>query len=159
MASPDERLRDLGLELPEPLAPVATYRMARRHGHTLWLSGHVCFALDGSGVIAGKVGGELSLDQGYQAARITTLHLLSTLRAAAGSLDAVHAILKVFGMVNAAPGFVQIPQVVDGCTDLLVDVFGEDAGKPARAAVGMAELPLGAAVEIDLVAALRGPEA
>src|SRR3712207_6260844 len=143
------------LDLPDPLSPVATYRMAKRHGDLLYLSGHVPFALDGSGVIAGKVGDELSLDEGYQAARITTLHLLSTLRAELGSLDAVAAVLKVTGMVNVAPGFTDIPKVIDGCTDLLVEVFGDDVGKPARAAVGMAELPMNAAVEIDLVAAAR----
>lgn len=155
MASPEDRLRELGIELPEPLAPVATYRMARRHGDTLYLSGHVPFALDGSGVIAGKLGGGLSLDEGYQAARIATLHLLSTARAESGSLDAVASVLKVSGMVNVVPGFTDLPKVVDGCTDLLVEVFGEEAGKPARAAVGLAELPLGAAVEVEMVAAVR----
>jgi enamine deaminase RidA (YjgF/YER057c/UK114 family) len=155
MPSPDERLRELGIELPEPLSPVATYRMAKRHGETLYLSGHVPFALDGSGVIAGKIGDSLSDDEGYQAARITTLHLMATLRGELGSLDAVAAVLKVFAMVNVVPGFTAIPKIADGCTDLLVDVFDDDAGKPARAAVGMAELPLGAAVEIDLVAAIR----
>src|SRR3712207_226303 len=126
MASPDDRLRELGIELPDPLSPVATYRMAKRDGDTIWLSGHVCFALDGSGVITGKVGGSLSIDEGYQAARLTTLHLLATLRAELGSLDAVAAVLKVFAMVNVAPGFVDIPRVADGCTDLLVEVFGDD---------------------------------
>ena len=155
MSPIDARLRELGIHLPEPLSPVATYRMAKRHGDTLYLSGHVPFALDGSGVITGKLGGGLSIDEGYQAARITTLHLMSTLRAELGSLDGVAAVLKVNGMVNAAPGFVDLPRVIDGCTDLLVGVFGDDVGKPARAAVGMAELPLGAAVEIDLVAAVR----
>ena len=155
MPSPEDRLRELGIELPDPLSPVATYRMAKWHGDLLYLSGHVCFALDGSGVIAGKVGDDLSDDEGYQAARLTTLHLLATLRGELGSLDAVAAVLKVFAMVNVAPGFTGIPKIADGCTDLLVDVFGDDVGKPARAAVGMAELPLGAAVEIDLVAAVR----
>jgi enamine deaminase RidA (YjgF/YER057c/UK114 family) len=155
-STPDERLRELGIDLPDPVSPIAGYRMAKRHGETIYLSGHVGFALDGSGVIAGKVGGELSPDEGYQAARITTLQLLSTLRAELGSLGAVASVLKVFAMVNVAPGFTAIPKVADGCTDLLVEVFGEEAGKPARAAVGMAELPLNAAVEIDLIAALSG---
>lgn len=155
MATPDERLRELGIELPDPLSPVATYRMARRHGDTVYLAGHVPFALDGSGVIGGKVGGDLSPDEGYQAARIATLHLLATLRAELGSLDAVDAVLKVFGMVNVASGFTDIPKVADGCTDLLVAVFGDETGKPARAAVGMAELPLGAAFEVDMIVAAR----
>ena len=155
-STPDDRLRELGIELPDPASPVATYRMAKRHGDTLYLSGHVGLALDGSGVIAGKVGADLSLDEGYQAARITTLQLLATLRSELGSLAAVASVLKVFAMVNAAPGFTDIPKVADGCTDLLVEVFGEEVGKPARAAVGMAELPLNAAVEIDLIAALSG---
>src|SRR3712207_1185441 len=143
------------LDLPDPQSPVATYQMAKRHGDLVYLSGHVCFALDGSGVIAGKLGDGLSLDEGYQAARITTLHLLSTLRAELGSLDNVASVLKVFAMVNRAPGLTDIPKVADGCTDLLVEVFGDEIGKPARSAVGMAGLPLNAAVEIDLIAAAR----
>jgi enamine deaminase RidA (YjgF/YER057c/UK114 family) len=103
----------------------------------------------------GKVGGDLSLDQGKQAARLTALSILATLQAELGDLDRIARVLKVFGMVNVAPGFNQAPSVVDGCSDLLVDVFGE-AGRHTRSAVGLAELPFDIVVEIELTARLRG---
>jgi enamine deaminase RidA (YjgF/YER057c/UK114 family) len=108
----------------------------------------------GAEVIRGKVGSNLSLDEGRRAARMTALSILATLDAELGDLDRIQRIVKVFGMVNVAPGFDQTPAVIDGCSDPLVEVFGE-AGRHTRSAVGLAELPFGIAVEIELTARLR----
>jgi enamine deaminase RidA (YjgF/YER057c/UK114 family) len=105
-------------------------------------------------VIQGKVGGTLSLEQGQAAARMTALSMLATLQSELGDLDRIARIIKVFGMVNCAPGFNQTPAVIDGCSDLLVELFG-DAGRHTRSAVGMAELPFDIAVEIELIARVR----
>jgi enamine deaminase RidA (YjgF/YER057c/UK114 family) len=153
MTRPDDRLTELGIELPDPLPPAGSYQMAKRHRDLIFLAGHIPVKTDGSGIWTGKVGGDVSPEDGAAAARLTGLHLLSTLRAEIGSLGSVWSILKVTGMVNTAPGFTAIPQVINGCSDLLVEVFGEEVGRHTRAAVGMAELPLGACVEIELVAA------
>ena len=110
--------------------------------------------INGENVIRGKVGGDLLLEEGRQAARATALSILATLRAELGDLDRIARIVKVFGMVNVAPGFNQTPAVIDGCSDLLVKVFGE-AGRHTRSAVGLAELPFDIAVEIELTARLR----
>jgi enamine deaminase RidA (YjgF/YER057c/UK114 family) len=105
-------------------------------------------------MVTGKVGGGLTLEDGRRAARMTALSILATLQAELGDLDRIDRIVKVFGMVNAAPGFNRTPAVIDGCSDLLVEVFGE-AGRHTRSAVGMAELPFDIAVEIELTARLR----
>jgi enamine deaminase RidA (YjgF/YER057c/UK114 family) len=109
----------------------------------------------GTEVVRGKVGGDLSLEQGRAAARTTALSILATLQMELGDLDRIERFIKVFGMVNVAPGFDQTPAVIDGCSDLLVEVYGE-AGRHTRSAVGLAELPFGIAVEIELTARLRG---
>ena len=106
-------------------------------------------------VITGKVGATVTLEQAREAARMTACSILATLRAELGDLDRVRRIVKVFGMVNVAPGFNRTPEVIDGCSDLLVEVFGE-AGRHTRSAVGLAELPFDIAVEIELVAAIDG---
>jgi enamine deaminase RidA (YjgF/YER057c/UK114 family) len=151
--TPDARLEDLGIDLPDLLPIGGNYRLARRHGDTVYVAGHVSAKLDRSGLIAGKVGSDVSLEQAREAARACALYMLATLRAELGSLEPVTAILKVFGMVNAAPGFVDEAKVLDGCTDQLVAVFGPEVGTPARVAIGVAELPLGAAVETDMIVA------
>jgi enamine deaminase RidA (YjgF/YER057c/UK114 family) len=102
----------------------------------------------------GKVGADLTVAEGQRAARMTALSILATLNAELGDLDRIQRVVKVFGMVNVAPGFDQMPAVIDGCSDLLVEVFG-DAGRHTRSAVGLAELPFGIAVEIELIAQLR----
>jgi enamine deaminase RidA (YjgF/YER057c/UK114 family) len=159
--TPEARLEQLGIVLPEQLPVLATYRLATRHRDTVYLAGHVSATLDRSALIRGKVGGDLTLEQAQEAARICALHMLSTLRAEIGSLDQVAQILKVFGMVNVASGFDdlaaggQLAKVLDGCTNQLAEIFGNDAGIPARVAVGMAELPLGAAVETEMTVALH----
>jgi enamine deaminase RidA (YjgF/YER057c/UK114 family) len=121
-------------------------------GGLVYVAGHG--PVNGQQIVTGKVGRDLTLEQGREAARMTGLSILATLRASLDSLDRVARIVKVFGMVNVAPGFNQTPAVIDGCSDLLVEVFG-DAGRHARSAVGMAELPLDIAVEVELVARLR----
>ncbi|MCU1455062.1 MAG: Translation initiation inhibitor [Acidimicrobiales bacterium] len=143
------RLDELGIVLPAAFAPAANYVPCSRSGSLLYVSGHGPMGDDG--MVVGKVGADLTLEQGVQAARSTALSLLATLLGELGDLDRVTRIVKVFGMVNAAPGFGQMPAVIDGCSDLLVEVFG-DAGRHARSAVGLAELPFGIAVEIELIA-------
>ena len=145
----DARLAELGIELPTPSSPAGDYVGAVRTGDLLFLSGAGPVRADGS-VITGKVGGTVDLPAAVEAARVTGLQLLATARRELGSLDAVRRVVKTFGMVNCAPGFNRTPQVIDGCSNLLVEVFG-DAGRGARSAVGMAELPFDISVEIELV--------
>ena len=151
---PEARLQELGIVLPEPLQVLGTYRLATRHRDTVYLAGHVSVELDGSDLITGKVGADLTMEQAQEAARTCALYMLSTLRAELGSLDQVAQILKVVGMVNTAPGFVLMAPVLDGCTNQLAEIFG-DAGIPARVAVGMA-LPMDVAVETEMTVALHG---
>ena len=147
--SVDDRLLELGIELPTASAPAGNYAGAVRTGSLLYLSGAGPARADG-GFVTGKVGRDLDVDAAVEAARLAGLQLLATMRAALGSLDRVRQVVKTFGMVNCAPGFNRTPQVIDGCSNLLVDVFG-DRGRGARSAVGMAELPFDIAVEIELV--------
>ena len=148
----DDRLQLLGIELPPLSPPVANYVACVLDDPLVYVGGHGPVA--GKEVVHGKVGGELSLEDGYRAARMTALSILATLKAELGDLDRIVRIIKVFGMVNAAPGFTQMPAVIDGCSDVLVDIFG-DAGRHTRSAVGLAELPFGIPVEIELVARTR----
>ena len=149
----EARLAELGIELPAAGEPVANYRMAVRTGNLLFVSGHGPAHRDGAKV-RGKVGVDLDLPEAREAARLVGVNLLATIRREVGSLDAVRRVVKVLGMVNCAPGFGQTPAVIDGCSDLLVDVFGPEAGSHARSAVGMAELPYGLAVEIEMIVEL-----
>jgi len=146
-----ERLRELGIVLPEPFPPAGNYLACVVDGETVHVGGHG--PIDGTTVIRGKVGGDLTLEEGRDAARLTALSILATLNAELG-LDRIARIVKVFGMVNVAPGFNQTPAVIDGCSDLLVQVFGE-SGRHTRSAVGLAELPFDIAVEIELIARLH----
>ena len=147
--SAETRLSELGIELPPPFAPVGSYVAARVSRGMLYVSGQGPAGPDG--MVTGKVGNSLTLQQGVAAARLVGLNLLAVMRAELGSLDRVAAIVKLLGMVNCAPGFSDTPTVINGCSDLLVEVFG-DAGRHARSAVGMAELPFDIAVEIELIA-------
>ena len=147
----EARLRELKIELPKPPEPMANYVRAKQVGNLLFVSGHgPAPDADGKRWI-GKVGGDLTLEEGYHAARLTGLNLLASVRATLGSLDRVKQIVKVLGMVNCAPGFDQTPRVINGCSDLFVEVFGKEAGQHTRAAVGMAELPNTIPVEIEMV--------
>ncbi len=148
-STPEERLAELGIELPEMPAPIANYVRAVRTGNLVFLSGHGPLRSDG-GYVTGKVGKDLSLEQGYAAARLTALALLSSLKGEIGELDRVKRVVRLFGMVNATPDFVDHSKVINGASDLLVDVLGE-RGRHVRAAVGMASLPIGLAVEIEMV--------
>jgi len=145
----EARLQQKNIELPAVGVPVANYVGAVRTGNLLFLSGA---GPDrewwGKG---GKVGKDLTVEEGYRAARSTGLNLLATARQALGSLDKVKRVVKVLGMVNSAPGFTDQPKVINGFSDLMVEVFGEAVGKHARSAVGMAELPFGIPVEVEMV--------
>ena len=143
----EDNLKQKSIALPPPVTPVANYVSAVRVGNLLFLSG----SGPDESTPRGKVGKELSLEQGYQAARATGLNLLATTRATLGSLDRVKRIVKVLGMVNSAPGFTDQPKVINGFSDLMVEVFGEAIGKHARSAVGMAELPFNIPVEIEMI--------
>ena len=144
-----DRLVELGLELPPVMPPAGNYVGCVRSGDLLHVGGHGPVA--GSRVIRGKVGDTVSLEQGREAARMTALSILATMNAELGDLDRVRRIVKVFGMVNVAPGFNQTPAVIDGASDLFVELFGE-RGRHTRSAVGLAELPFDIAVEIELIA-------
>ena len=147
-----ERLVELGIVLPTVSPPAGNYVGCVVVDGMVHVGGHG--PVGGPERFTGKVGGGLSLEDGYRAARATGLSILATLQAELGDLDRIERFVKVFGMVNVAPGFNRTPQVVDGCSDLLVEVFGE-AGRHTRSAVGMAELPFDIPVEIELIARLR----
>ncbi|HEY6085743.1 MAG TPA: RidA family protein [Nitrospira sp.] len=145
----EKKLKELGIELPEPPKPVATYVPAVRTGNLLFLSG-VLPMRNGQVAVSGKLGREVSLEQGMEAARLALVNALAIARQELGSLDRVVRVVKVVGHVASADGFTNQPQVLNGASDLLVSLFG-DAGRHARVAVGAAELPRGAAVEIELI--------
>lgn len=146
---PEAKLRELGIELSTPSAPVANYVNAVRTGNLIFLAGKGPLKTDGEN-ITGKVGDDLTIEQGYEAARITGINQLSVLKAELGNLNKVKRCIKVLGMVNAAPDFTDHPKVINGYSDLMVAVFGEK-GKHARAAVGMGSLPGNIAVEIEMI--------
>lgn len=143
----------LDIELPPAPPAAGNYQLAKRHKDLVFLSGHG--PIENGELITGKVGGDLSVEEGVHAARVTGLNLLATLKAQLDDLENVVSVLKLLGMVNAAPGFDELPTVINGCSDLMVEVFGEKVGKHARSAVGMAELPFGMAVEIEAIVAVR----
>lgn len=145
----EERLEELGIKLVTPNAPTANYLKAKRSGNRIYLSGHGPDKPDGSQVI-GKLGDDLTLEQGIEAARFTGISLLSSLKAEIGDLNKVRSVVKALGMVNADPSFTNHSQVINGFSDLMVEVFGEN-GKHARSAVGMSSLPSNIAVEIELI--------
>lgn len=146
----DEKIKQLGLELPPVSKPIANYVKYVRTGNLIFLAGHGPSKPDGTN-ITGKVGKELSIEQGYEAAKITALSLIATLKdALGGDLSKVKRIVKVNGYVNCLPDFTEHPKVINGCSDLLVTLFGEK-GKHARAAMGMVALPSNIAVEIEMI--------
>lgn len=148
-ASPEQKLVELGLTLPVTNAPIANYVPAVRTGNLIFLSGHIPRDAKGA-VIAGKVGRDANEKDANAAARTTALALLATLKKEIGDLAKVKRIVRVGGFVNAVDDFKAQPQIINGCSDLLVAVFG-DRGRHARAALGVASLPLGAVVEIEMV--------
>jgi enamine deaminase RidA (YjgF/YER057c/UK114 family) len=145
----------LGIVLPAAPPPVANFVPAVQTGNLLFLSGQGP-VLPGRVRHIGKVGSEVSVEEAYQHARLTTVNLLAVMHEALGSLQRVTRIVKVLGMVNATPDFTEHPRVINGCSDLLVAVFGESIGRHARSAVGMGSLPAQITVEIELIAAVSG---
>jgi enamine deaminase RidA (YjgF/YER057c/UK114 family) len=152
--SADQRLADLGLTLPLPAKPLGNYVPFRLAGNLLFLSGVGPRSADET-MITGKVGADLTVEQAYEAAKLCGLNLLVNMIAAVGTLERVDTVLKVLGMVNAVPTFTNHPMVINGCTDLFVQVLGE-GGRPARSAVGMGGLPGNIAVEVEAIVLVRG---
>lgn len=146
--TPEEKLKEMGLELPEVVTPPFTFVPFKRDGSTVYISGQAPRAADGT-IATGKVGRDVSTEEAAEHARLTGLHLLAVAKAAAGDLAKVE-FLKLLGMVNATPDFGEQPKVINGCSDLLVEVLGE-RGKHARSAVGFGSLPGGMTVEIEAV--------
>ena len=153
--SAERRLQSLGIELPRLTAPVANYVNAVQTGSLLFLAGKGPSTVDGLRP-QGRLGREFTVEQGYKFARSTGLALLAVMKAELGSLDRVKRVVKVLGMVNAEPDFHDQPRVINGCSDLLVEVFGE-AGRHARSAVGMGSLPNGIPVEIEAIIEVAPP--
>ncbi len=145
----EARLATLGITLPGASSPVANYVPFFVAGNLLFISGQVSKAADGS-IVAGRLGGGMSVAEGREAARLCALNILAQAKAAAGSLDRIAQIVRLNGFVNAAPDFTEHPQVLNGASDLMVDVLG-DKGRHTRVAVGVSSLPLGCAVEVDAV--------
>lgn len=151
--TPEQRLQKLGLTLPEVPVPVANYVPWRFAGNLLYLSGQGPKQSDGTYKI-GRLGRDMSIEDAYQEARLTGLNLLAVAKAATGDLSRIEAVVKLLGMVNAEPDFSDHPKVINGCSDLFVDVLG-DAGRHARSAVGMGSLPNRMAVEIEVIFLIR----
>ena len=152
--SPETRLRELGIELPSPPPPVATYVGSVRVGELLFVSGHGPY--DGSDyVYRGKLGRDLDVETGQRAARLTIINFLAAAKEELGDLDRIERIVKLLCMVNSAPDFAEQPQVANGASDLLIEVFGPERGQHARSAVGMGALPMGISVEIEGVLQVR----
>ncbi len=145
----DKKLKDMGIELFSPPKPIANYVKAVRTGNLIYLAGQGPSKADGS-LILGKLGKDMTIEQGYEAAKQTGVAVLSTLKGEIGDLNKVKRIIKVLGMVNCTPDFIDQPKVINGFSDLMVNVFGEK-GKHARSAVGMMSLPNGMAVEVEMI--------
>jgi enamine deaminase RidA (YjgF/YER057c/UK114 family) len=152
--SAEARVKELGLEIPaEPFKPGGQYVNATRSGNLLFVAGQVPAKADGS-IVRGKLGADMDVAAGYETARLAALNALATVRSELGSLDNVVRVLRVYGVVNSTPEFMLHTRVIDGASDLLVEVFGE-AGKHARLAVGVASLPAGMALEFEMTVEVR----
>ena len=149
MATIDDRLAELSITLPTPPAPLGNYVGAVTVGNLVFMSGHGTNKPDGAFVV-GRVPVDCSQDEAYQAARLVGINMLATLKEQIGDLDRVQRVVKVLGMVNAAPGFENHPAVINGFSDLMVEVFG-DSGRAARSAVGMGSLPMNIPVEVEMI--------
>jgi enamine deaminase RidA (YjgF/YER057c/UK114 family) len=150
----ETKLKELGVELPKAASPLANYVPAVRTGNLVFLSGHGPIKEDSS-LITGKVGSDLTTEQGYAAARRVAVGLLGSLRAEIGDLDKVKRIVKLLGLVNCLPDFAEQPKVINGASDFFVEVFG-DQGRHARSAVGSNALPFNIAVEIEMIVEVEG---
>ncbi|USG68226.1 RidA family protein [Brevibacillus ruminantium] len=156
MSSVEHRLKELDIVLPPSQPPLANYVSCVRSGNLIFTSGAGCF-VDGQPLYTGRLGRDLSVEQGYEAAQVTALHLLSVIKAEIGSLDRVERIVKMLGLVSSADDFYEQPQVINGASDLLVQIFGEK-GKHARSALGTSVLPMNLPVEIELIAEVKADE-
>ena len=146
----EQKLSDMGINLGSPGAPVANYVSAVRTGNLVFVAGHIPFQADGTVLNAGKVGKDVSEEQGYEAAKLAIVNSLASLKETIGDLDKVRQVVKLLVMVNAEPDFSRQFIVGNGASDLLVELYG-DQGRHARSAVGMGSLPLGACVEIEMI--------
>jgi enamine deaminase RidA (YjgF/YER057c/UK114 family) len=144
----DKKLSDLGIALPTPAAPIANYVACVRSGNLLTVSGQLCFGPEGKLVAAGQLGGTVSLEDGQKAARACAINLIAQVKAAVGDLDKVVRVVRLGGFINSAPGYADGPKVMNGASDLMVEVFG-DKGRHARSTVGVSALPANAAVEVE----------
>ena len=151
MSSVETRLKDLGITLPPAPRPVAKYKPAVQVGNVLYVSGHGPAKIGDPALQAGKLGAKLTLEQGKECARLVGINILSTVHATLGSLDRVKRLIKTLGMVNATPEYLDHPQVINGFSELMAQVFGDDAGVGARSAVGMGSLPGNIPVEIECI--------
>jgi enamine deaminase RidA (YjgF/YER057c/UK114 family) len=144
----EKKLSDLGITLPTPAAPIANYVAAVRSGNLITVSGQLCFGDEGKLVATGQLGGTVSMEDGQKAARACAINLIAQLKAAVGDLDKVVRVVRLGGFINSAPGYGDGPKVMNGASDLMVEVFG-DKGRHARSTVGVSALPVNAAVEIE----------
>lgn len=144
----DKKLSDLGISLPTPAAPVANYVAFVRSGNLLTVSGQLCFGPDGKLTATGQLGGSVSMEDGQRAARACAINLIAQVKAAVGDLDKVVRVVRLGGFINSAPGYTDGPKVMNGASDLMVEVFG-DKGRHARSTVGVSALPANAAVEVE----------
>lgn len=154
-AKPETRVQELHLSFPPIKPPKFKYKATVLVGNTLYVSGHVSIKEDGT-IIPGKLGGDMTTEQGKLAARQAAIAILGTVRAALGSLDKVKRLVKTLGMVNATPDYKDQPVVINGFSELMADVFGEENGVGARSAVGMGSLPGNAAVEVECIFEVEG---
>jgi enamine deaminase RidA (YjgF/YER057c/UK114 family) len=150
-SKPEARVQELHLILPPPPKPMAKYKPAVQVGNMLYVSGHGPLKPDGKSNVTGRVGADMTLEQGKEAAKLVGLAILSTVRNTIGSLDKVKRLVKTLGMVNSAADFKDHPQVINGFSELMAEVFGEEGGVGARSAVGMGSLPASIAVEIECI--------
>ena len=146
--SVEQKLASLGITLPTPAAPIANYVAAVKSGNLLTVSGQLCFGADGKLVAKGQLGGAVSMEDGVKAARAGAVNLLAQVKAAVGDLDKVTRVVRLGGFINSAPGYGDGPKVMNGASDLMVEVFG-DKGRHARSTVGVSALPAEAAVEVE----------
>ena len=156
MSTIERRLNDIGVELPEAPPPAANYVPALRSGNLVFIAGQVCFGADGklADRYKGKLGGTVSDEAGKEAARLCGIDVLAQLRAAVGDLDTVVRCVRLGGFINATSDFATLPQIMNGASDLMVEVFG-DAGRHVRSTVGVAELPFDCAVEVEAICEVR----
>ena len=150
----ENRLKEIGIELPPPVKPVANYVTTVQTGNLVFTSGHGPVSVSGE-LETGQLGTDMTIEEGYQSARLVGLGLISTLKDALGDLDRIKKVVKVVGFVNSTPDFLDHPKVVNGVSDLFVEVFGEK-GKHARSAVGMVQLPGGIPVEVEVTVEVEG---